>query len=213
MFTDRQHAGRRLARALEHYAGRDAVVVALPRGGVPLGAEVAHHLRLPLDIRMPHKIGAPLNPELAIAAVTEDGVLLYDPLVLDEFGLTEEQLEALKDEEMTRIRSRMAALRGHVARRNLEGKTVLLVDDGIATGSTMFAAIQMVRAEGASRVVVAVPVGPPSTIQRLRSDADEVVCLDTPIYFLGIGQFYRNFEQVDDGEVMALLDEAALARS
>lgn len=208
MFENRQDAGQQLAQALYALAGQDVVVVALPRGGVPVAAEVARLLRAPLDVRLPHKIGAPINPELAIGAVTEQGDVILDESLVAELGISPRQLAVLQERELQRVRERTARLRGHVPRQSLARRTVVIVDDGIATGATMEAAVRMARAEGARRVVVAVPVGPPSTLRRMQTLADEVVCLESHAWFGGVGQFYRDFGQVPDEEVVALLDEA-----
>lgn len=211
MFTNRRQAGQRLAVALEHLRGVDAVVVALPRGGVPVAAEVARYLHLPLDIRLPHKIGAPFNPELAIASVTEDGELVADPAFLAKLGIDARALERLKTVEMQAVRRRVARLRGHVRRENLKGRTVIIVDDGIATGATVEAAVRMVVTEGACRVVVATPVAASSAVERLSREA-EVVCVRQSDSFAGISEFYLDFTQVTDEQVLELLRQAVASR-
>ena len=211
MFTNRRQAGQRLAVALEHLLGVDAVVVALPRGGVPVAAEVARYLHLPLDIRLPHKIGAPFNPELAIASVTEDGELVADPAFLAKLGIDARALERLKTVEMQAVRRRVARLRGHVRRENLKGRTVIIVDDGIATGATVEAAVRMVVTEGACRVVVATPVAASSAVERLSREA-EVVCVRQSDSFAGISEFYLDFTQVTDEQVLELLRQAVASR-
>lgn len=209
MFIDREDAGRKLALALRAYRGSDAVVIALPRGGVPPAFVVARQLQLPLDIRMPHKIGAPFNPEMAIGAVTEQGEVLYERAVIDRLGVSLADLQRLGDTEFETLQRRLVDLRRGLKRQSLSARTAILVDDGLATGSTMQAAVHMLRAEGARRVVVAVPVGPPPAVAMLNAVADEVVCLLQPPSFAYVGQYYESFEQVQDEEVHTLLRDAA----
>lgn len=209
MFENREQAGRMLARALEEYRSKDPVIVALPRGGVAVGYEVARHLGAPLDVRVCKKIGAPGDPELAVAALTEEGRLLYDPGRLRLLGVDVAYLHACARRLLPEIQGRLAGLRGAAPRRSLRDRTVILVDDGLATGATMEAAVYAARQEQAREVVVAVPVGPPDTVERLARLADRVVCLEQPWPFLALGQFYRDFRQMDDDEVRRLLEEAA----
>jgi putative phosphoribosyl transferase len=208
LFADRRDAGRKLAAALERLRQDDPVVVALPRGGVPVGYEVALALGAPLDIVLVRKLGAPFQPEYGIGAIAEGGVRFVRTEDLELIGVSEEQLEQIVARESEELERRSRAYRGELERVPVRGRTVLLVDDGIATGGTAIAAGQALRAHGAGRVVLAVPVAPPGTDERLAADFDEVVCLHQPHGFFGIGQFYASFDQVTDAEVVELLTAA-----
>ncbi|MEN6429395.1 MAG: phosphoribosyltransferase family protein [Coriobacteriales bacterium] len=202
LFPDREHAGQRLADALARYAGDDrAVVLALPRGGVVVGAQVARSLQLPLDVVVTRKIGAPGDPEYAIAAVDADGAVLLG----DEGAASSEYVRREAVAQQAEISRRLAAYRRGRPPLDVTGRTVVLVDDGVATGLTLRAAIRYLRAHHAGRVVVAVPVAPPGTATRLRREADEVVVLAEPEAFHAVGQFYSDFSQTSDAEVVALL--------
>lgn len=205
-FRDRVDAGRKLAAALERYRdAKDAIVIALPRGGVVVGAEVARELKLPLDIVVPRKIGAPGNPEYAIGAITESGDPVWDQQAVSLTDASEKFLAAAVATERTEAQRRLTTYRGDQSPRDLKGKTVILVDDGIATGLTMRAAIATIRCEGASRIVLTVPVAAADSIAKLRREVDEVVCLHAPQWFGAVGAFYDAFEQTTDDEVVALL--------
>jgi putative phosphoribosyl transferase len=204
-FVDRVDAGRRLASALKDLVDKDAVVLAIPRGGVVVGYEVAKALDLPLDIIIPRKIGAPGNPELAIGAMTEDGTMLLDVLIVEHLRVSEEYIQLESEAQKREIQRRLTLYRGAVPYPILENRSVIIVDDGIATGSTMKAALASVRNREARSVTIAIPVGPPSTIRELEEKADIVVCLRTPEPFYAIGQFYANFAQTPDEEVTRLL--------
>jgi len=209
-FTDRLAAGAALAALLlEHpelIAG-DPVVVALPRGGVPVAAEVANAIGAPLDIIVVRKLGAPGRPELAMGAIGEGGVKVLEQDVLAHWPVTEEQLAAVEAREASELQHRAERLRAGRERLPLDGRAVIVVDDGLATGSTARAAIDVARAAGASRVVLAVPVAPPSTVTELSAVADAVVCVATPWPFAAIGQWYRDFSATTDDEVVTLLDQ------
>ncbi|MFJ9771333.1 phosphoribosyltransferase family protein [Kitasatospora sp. NPDC101157] len=207
-FTDRTEAGRRLAARLAHLAGPDTVVVALPRGGVPVAAEVATALDAPLDICVIRKLGVPYQPELAMGAIGEDGVRVLNEQVLRLAGVGDEQLAQVERRERTELARRARRYRGDRPASDLRGRTVIVVDDGIATGSTARAACRIVRARGAARVVLAVPVAPRDWTDRLTEVADELVCVDTPSPFFAIGEFYADFSQTGDEEVLRLLAEA-----
>ncbi|WBP86002.1 phosphoribosyltransferase [Kitasatospora cathayae] len=207
-FTDRTDAGRRLAARLAHLAGPDTVVVALPRGGVPVAAEVASALGAPLDICVIRKLGVPYQPELAMGAIGEDGVRVLNEQILRLAGVGDEQLAQVEQRERTELARRARRYRGDRPATDLRGRTVLVVDDGIATGSTAKAACRIVRARGAARVVLAVPVAPRDWTDRLSEVADELVCVDTPSPFFAIGEFYADFSQTGDEEVLRLLAEA-----
>lgn len=195
-----------MAEALATYANRsDVIVVGLPRGGVPVAAEVASALRAPLDILVVRKLGAPMQPELALGAIASGGFRVVDDAVLPVLGVRAMELAAVEASERIELARREARYRaGHPA-LSLGGRTVILVDDGLATGATMRVAIHAVRAAKAARVIVAVPVAPPETIERLRAEADEVVCLQAPAHFLGVGSWYERFPQLTDEDVLALL--------
>ncbi|MGW3043431.1 phosphoribosyltransferase family protein [Kitasatospora sp. NPDC001159] len=207
-FTDRTDAGRRLAARLGHLAAPDTVVVALPRGGVPVAAEVAAALGAPLDICVIRKLGVPYQPELGMGAIGEDGVRVLNEQVIRIAGVTDDQLAAVERSERVELERRARAYRGDRPTADLRGRTVIVVDDGIATGSTAKAACRIARARGAARVVLAVPVAPPDWTDRLTEVADELVCVDTPSPFFAIGEFYADFSQTGDEEVLALLAQA-----
>ncbi len=204
-FNDRVDAGKRLASELADFKSKGALVLAIPRGGVVVGYEIAEELNLPLDVIIPRKIGAPDNPELAIGAVTEDGTTILDQSLIAYIGVPQSYIEEESRRQRQEIQRRLKVYRQNEPYPNLKGRNVIIVDDGIATGSTMKAALASVKNRGAKSVTVAVPVGPPSTIQELEKQADRVVCPYTPEYFQAIGQFYRDFSQTTDEEVIELL--------
>jgi len=207
-FADRREAGRALAAALQALASAAPVVVALPRGGVPVGFEVARALRAPLDLVLVRKLGAPFNPEYGIGAIAEGGVRFVRREDAEAVGISTGELEEVVLRESAELERRRRLYRGSGEAHPVEGRTVILVDDGIATGGTAVAAGRALRARGAVRVILAVPVAPPGTDRRLAGDFDDVLCLEQPQGFLGIGQFYSDFGQVGDEEVIALLAEA-----
>lgn len=204
-FSDRVDAGKRLAEALANFHGKNAAVLAIPRGGVVVGYEIAMALVLPLDVIVPHKLGAPDNPELAIGAIAEDGSTVLDNQLITYLGVCSGYIEEESERQRQEIARRMQVYREGNPPVNLSGKDVIVVDDGIATGATMKAALASVKNRGAKSVTVAVPVGPPQTITELKRLADKVVCLYTPEYFQAIGQFYEDFNQTSDEEVIRLL--------
>ena len=205
LFKDRVEAGKRLASALRSTAGKGAIVLAIPRGGVVVGFEVARALGLPLDVIIPRKIGAPDNPELAIGAVTEDGTIILDESLVSYLGVSEAYVKEESNRQKLEIERRLKLYRGEAPYPTLRNRDVIIVDDGIATGSTMKAALASTRKRGAKRIVVAIPVGPASTIRELEKEADHVVCLHTPESFQAIGQFYEDFAQTTDEEVTSSL--------
>ena len=205
VFADRVDAGRRLAARLTHLAGPDVVVVGLPRGGVVVAREVAAALTAPLDVIVVRKLGVPGEPELAMGAVGERGVRVLNRDVVASLGVTPGQLAAVEAQERAEVVRRAATFRSGRARVALKDQTVIVVDDGIATGATARAACQVARAEGARRVVLAVPVAPTDWRRRMSGVADELVCPSTPEPFFGIGQFYDDFAQTSDAEVVAAL--------
>jgi len=207
-FTDRVEAGKRLASALTDFDGKNGIVLAIPRGGVVVGYEIAKALSLPLDVIIPRKIGAPDNPELAIGAMTEDGTIILDDNLITYIGVQRDYIKAESERQKHEIERRLKLYRQNEPYPSLKGLDVIIVDDGIATGSTMKAALASVKNRGASTVTVAVPVGPPSTIKELKKQADRVVCLYAPEYFQAIGQFYTDFNQTTDEEVIQLLKQS-----
>lgn len=207
-FTDRIDAGKRLASELKDFAGKNGIVLAIPRGGVVVGFEIAKALNLQLDVIIPRKIGAPENPELAIGAVAEDGTTILDNQLIKYLAVSKEYVAIETQRQKLEIGRRLKLYRHDASYPNLKDLDVIVVDDGIATGSTMKAALASVRNRGAASVTVAVPVGPPSTIDELNKLADRVVCLYTPEYFQAIGEFYTDFSQTPDEEVIRLLRES-----
>jgi len=203
-FTDRNEAGNKLALALEDFKG-NGIVLAIPRGGVVVGYVIADKLGLPLDVIIPRKIGAPNNPELAIGAVAEDGTAILDNNLIRYLGVSTKFIIEETERQKKEIHRRLRLYRQDGGYPNVKGLDVIVVDDGIATGSTMKAALASVKNRGAHSVTVAVPVGPPQTIEELEKMADRVVCLYKPEFFQAIGQFYSDFSQTQDEEVIELL--------
>jgi putative phosphoribosyl transferase len=209
-FRDRAEAGHALARLLSHYAGRDDVIVlALPRGGVPVAAEVAKELGAPLDVFLVRKLGVPGHEELAMGAIASGGVLVLDEGVLRWLGISEEQIQRALARELDELRRREAAYRDGRPLPDLKGKTVILVDDGLATGASMQAAARAVRRYEPARIVIAVPVASRATCDEFRDEVDEVVCAVTPEPFHAVGNWYEDFAQTSDEEVRELLERGA----
>jgi predicted phosphoribosyltransferase len=207
-FADRHDAGRQLAERLLPLADEDPVVVGLPRGGVPVAEEVAAALGAPLEILSVRKLGAPHNPEYGIGAIAEDGTRVFDPEALAVLGIDNRTLESIVARETAELRRRVVAYRGERAALPLDRRTVIVVDDGVATGVTDTAALRAIRRCRPRRLVLAVPVCPPDSLARLRGEADEIVCLVAPPQLYGVGQWYRDFSQVSDSKVIAALDTA-----
>lgn len=205
IFRDRVDAGAQLAERLERYRGRDVLVLGIPRGGVPVAAEVARHLDADLDVVVARKLGAPFQPELAIGAVTANGGRYLNEALIQDTGITDEFLEAITTEEMAEARRREDRFRGNRPAARIEGRTVIVVDDGLATGATMRAAVRSVKSHKPARVVVAVPVGPPETCAALRTEADEVIAQYAPEPFLAVGVHYQDFRPTEEHEVEQLL--------
>lgn len=204
ILKDRVEAGKRLASAVKS-VGKDAIILGVPRGGVVVGFEVAQALCVPLDIIVTKKIGAPENPELAIGAVAEDGTYILDEDILRQIYVPKEYIAEEVERQKQEIQRRLIRYRGDVPYPTLKNREVVVIDDGVATGSTLKAALRLLRGKGAKTLVVAVPVGPPETIRELRKLADRVVVLFTPEPFYAIGQFYVDFSQTSDKEVIELL--------
>ena len=206
---DRAEAGRLLAGRLAHYAGRsDVIVLALPRGGVPVAAEVARHLDAPLDLFLVRKLGVPGHEELAMGAIGTGGVLMLNQSIVSLAGISREDITEAIAREEAELRRREHAYRDDRPRPDLRGRSVILVDDGLATGATMRAAAAGVRGQGAAAVVVAVPVASPDTCEELRAVADETICLSTPEPFHAVGFWYRDFSETSDDEVRSILTAA-----
>jgi putative phosphoribosyl transferase len=211
MFTDRADAGQRLGRRLGFLRGAEAVVLGLPRGGVPVAFEVARELGAPLDVIVVRKLGVPSQPELAMGAIGEDGIQVISDEVTRSAQITAAELTAVAEHERAELDRRASSFRAGRSRIDVAGRTVVLVDDGLATGATARAACQVARLHGAVRVVLAVPVGPRQSVEAMRGCCDEVVCLESPRLFFAVGQWYDNFRQVSDAEVVDLLDRRPTA--
>jgi putative phosphoribosyl transferase len=220
-FPDRRGAGRALAAALRHrFTGPDGhltllhpLVLALPRGGVAVAAEVARDLGAPLDVLVTRKIGYPLQPELGVGALAEGGDPVYDKTILAELGIAEAQLAEVVARERAELRRRVTVYRGGRPPPQVRGKSVILTDDGLATGVTARAALRALRAAGAARTVLAVPVGSPTSVAALAPEADDIVTLALPRGFHAVGEWYSSFGQLTDADVLALLSEAVSAQN
>ena len=207
-FRNRSTAGRALAALLDHVRGADVVVLGLPRGGVPVAFEVAQALDAPLDVIIVRKVGVPGQPELAMGAIGEDGVRVVNDEVLRITGVSAADFDRVESREREELRRRAIRFRDVAPRVDLSGRVAVIVDDGIATGSTARAACQVARAHGADRVVLAVPVAAPDSVQALSEDADEIVCVQQPAWLQSVGQWYDDFTQVDDQTVVEVLEQA-----
>lgn len=210
LYADRHDAGRCLARKLAHFADRnDVVVLALPRGGVPVAYEVARKLNAPLDIFLVRKLGAPIYEELAMGAIASGGVRVLNEEVIRQLNITPEMIDATAENEERELHRRELEYRGDREPLDLEEKIVILVDDGLATGASMRAAIRALRQHSPAEVVVAVPVGAPDTCRQFEGEVDEVICGKTPPDFSAVGAWYLDFRQTTDEEVRELLDNVA----
>lgn len=212
MFRDRVEAGQKLGEALLHLKEKDVVVLGIPRGGVVVAGQVAKALGAPLDVVVTKKIEAPGEPEYALGAVTQEGDVMMDRRAAESLGATSSYLDEQVRVKREEVRDRMRMLRGDAPYPDLEGKTVVIVDDGIATGSSVSAAVMSVKKRKPKEVVVAVPVAPADAVQSLSEDGTKVVCLSAPGPFLAIGEFYADFNQVEDLEVKRILQENAARR-
>src|SRR5437773_11117156 len=209
-FSNRAEAGRLLAEKLEKYAGRDDVIVlGLPRGGVPVAYEVAKRLHAPLDVFIVRKLGVPGFEELAAGAIASGGVRVLNEDVMRAIPYADAAIEAVTAKETAELQRREQIYREGRAAPELRDRIVILVDDGLATGATMRAAVKALRQQGAAKIVVAVPVAPPDTCQELAQQADETICLRTPPFFQAVGQYYEDFSQTSDDDVRELLARAA----
>ncbi|RBI62620.1 phosphoribosyltransferase [halophilic archaeon] len=207
MFADRRDAGEQLAALLEERGVDADVVLAVPRGGLPVGRVVADRLGAPLDVVVAKKMGAPQNPELAIGAVGADGSAWVNDAIVENLAVSEEYVERERERQAEAAREKAETYRGGRPTPDLSGRRVLVVDDGIATGATIIACLRQVRNDGAAHVTLAAPVGSPTSVERLRAEADEVVCVDTPPGFGAVGEFYRRFDQVSDERARSYLGE------
>lgn len=205
MFANRVDAGRRLVAKLEHLRGSSTVVLGLPRGGVPVALEVARALKAPLDVIVVRKLGVPTQPELAMGAIGEGGVRVVNDDVVRLAHVSLSELDKVESRERIELDRRVSRFRGDRPRQPLTGRTAIIIDDGIATGSTARAACQVARAQGATWIVLAVPVAPPDWVDRLSAGTDELVCLDTPRSFRSVGEFYGDFSPTTDDEVVECL--------
>lgn len=209
IFADRREAGRQLAELLiRSRPSEDSIVLALPRGGVPVGYEVARALGAELDVLVVRKVGTPGNPELAAGAIASGGIAVYNPDVLALLGLDEQDLAAVRERELEELARRDQVYRGTRAPPKVRGRTAILVDDGIATGATMDAAVRAVRQLEPAAVIVAVPTAASEAVRRLRRLADDVLCVEVPEPYMGVGAWYASFPQLTDAEVVAVLEAA-----
>jgi predicted phosphoribosyltransferase len=208
VFRDRQDAGRRLAAQLEKYRDRNPIVLGLPRGGVPVAFEIARELNAPLDVIVARKIGAPMQPELGIGAIAQGDVMVLDHDTIRYLGLSRDDIARAAQIEISEMRRRLEEYRGDAGLPDVSGRTVILVDDGLATGVTMIAALKAVRQGNPDRIVIAVPVCARETVRSIERMDVDVVCASTPETFRAVGIWYRNFTQTSDAEVIELLEEA-----
>src|SRR5688572_6083717 len=208
-FQDRREAGRVLAERLREFAqDKDVLVLALPRGGVPVAYEIARALNLPLDVFIVRKLGVPGYEELAMGAIASGGLRVFNEEVVERVGVSDHQIEQAADREQQEIARRELEYRGDLPPIHVRGKKIIMVDDGLATGATMRAAVAALAEAGASRIIVAVPVGSIEAVQRLAREADEVVCPLQPQDFAAVGQWYEDFAQTSDEEVRELMAES-----
>ncbi len=209
-FQDRADAGRQLAQKLIQYKDNpEAIVIGLPRGGVVTAWQVSSILHLPLDIIVPRKIGAPHNPELALGALTQEGAIVWNTELMNMLNLHPSDVQYIIDAEKKEAQRRLKLYRGDRAPLVIKNKIVILVDDGLATGATMKAAIASVKDQGAQKIIVAIPVAPADTIEKFKQEADEVICLFVPEFFMGVGGAYAHFDQTTDDEVINLMNSIA----
>lgn len=207
MFRDRVEAGRKLAEKLKGTVESSGLVLAIPRGGVVVGAEIARRLGLDLDLIIPRKIGSPQNPEVAIGAVTQDGSTILNTRLIEKLGITDLELQEAITRETMEIIRRVALYGGGWEQKDCSGIQIVVVDDGVATGFTMLACLRSARNLHPRELILAVPVAPPDTLGLLQKEVDRVVCLLTPDNFYAVGQFYENFDQTSDEEVVKIMKE------
>jgi len=212
LFQDRVDAGKKLAAQLRPFLDKNPLVLALPRGGVVVGYEVAKELHAPLDVVVVRKVGDPVNPELGVGALSEQGVSIVDQEAVVSLGITQEQLQKVQEKERNELERRISAYRGGKPLPNIKDKTIIIVDDGIATGITARAAIAAVQKLNPAEVVLAIPVCSSDTAEMFRQQNVPLICLALEDHLGAIGSFYRNFEQVEDDEVIELLEKSKLTR-
>lgn len=206
IFKDRRDAGRKLISKLAQFKNDpNVIVIGLPRGGVITASEIAQGLNLPLDLIVPRKIGAPYNPELAIGAITEDGEGIFDNKLISSLNVSQKYIDQEIEKEKEEAKRRIKEYRGDRPPLNLQNKIAILVDDGVATGSTMLAAIKSAKAKGAKKIIVAVPTTAQDSLKKIKKEVDEVVYLDAPFFFGAVGAFYEVFDQTIDEEVKSLM--------
>jgi predicted phosphoribosyltransferase len=207
VFRDRQEAGRLLARELDNWRGQGAVVLGIPRGGIIVARELARAIEADLDIVLAHKLRTPDQPELAMGAVAEDGKLFLNERLVQDLGIKSTDIQEEKRQQQIEITRRAELIRHILPRIPLEGRLVIVTDDGVATGATTLAALWAVRQEHPEKLIAATPVGSETTVRKLAEEADEMICLRAPRFFAAIGQFYMRFDQVEDEEVLKILEE------
>ena len=213
MFRDRQDAGEQLAEKLSSLSLRDPIVLAIPRGGIVPAVAIAQRLRADLDVVLAHKLRSPLQPELALGSIGEDGQVFFDQRLQNAFHVSEDYLENERQKQFQELKRRQLLFRSGQPAARVKDRSVILTDDGIATGSTMHAAIEVIRAQKPHELIVAVPVAPPSRIEEIQGRCDRVICLETPYNFMAVGQFYQSFQPVRDSEVVQqLMRHAATAQ-
>jgi putative phosphoribosyl transferase len=212
-FEDRNQAGRLLAGRLAHLQGKNAIVLGIPRGGIIVARALASGIGADLDIVLSRKLGTPGQPELAMGALTEDGRVFINESVVRALAITEDEIEQEKSFQLAEIQRRKNLIRSILPKTSLDGRIVIVTDDGVATGATMQAALWAVQREKPERLVAAIPVASDTAIDRLTDDADDILCLRAPPSFYAVGQFYAGFSQVEDSEVIRILEEEALRRA
>ncbi len=205
IFQDRRQAGEILAAKLDHYRGQDPLILAVPRGGVILAERLWDRLGGELDLIITRKIGAPYQPELAIGAISWDGYIMLNDQLVSRLDVDKNYIDKAAEKELVEIRRRLSDYRGNRPLPEVDDRLVILVDDGVATGYTLLAALRSLKEKKPSKLVLAVPVGPPNTLKILQGEVDELVYVDAPVNFAAVGQFYREFGQVGDNEVKAVL--------
>ena len=209
LFEDRVDAGKKLAKELSKYANRsDVLILALPRGGVPVAFEVAKELNVKMDVFIVRKLGVPGNEELAMGAISSDNVLVLNEDIVKSFQIPERVINMVAENELKELKRRERTYRGDRPNPEISGSTVILIDDGLATGATMRAAASAIKTKNPAKIVVAVPTGAPDTCEIFKKEVDEVICVATPEPFYGVGAWYGNFSQTTDEEVCELLDKA-----
>ena len=212
-FSNRVEAGKLLARELEKFRYKNVVVLGIPRGGVIVASEIARAFGAGLDIALAHKLGVPGNRELAVGAICEDGMLFVNKTVASHVGADDRYIEHEKTCQLQEISHKVQLYRSILPKLSLEGRIVIITDDGVATGATMQAALWAIRQEKPKKLVLALPVGPQDTVTKLSEDADETICLTTPPFFEALGRFYREFGQVEDEQVLQILEQESKRRN